>query len=199
MAELTSEILDAPRSVEPETPPGRWDIASVASLACGIFLIVPFFAGLAAVALAIIGIRQINESNQNLHGRRLAVAGLILGLLNILGWSAYFKFIGEISGPGRTVAHRFIDDLNSANLAGAARECLANVRPDRLDTASDQIKSWGGVKSVAVLYVTSDTANGITTGSVRGTLRTPTGEHAFQLQTACEDGPEWKIKDFSLQ
>ena len=55
------------------------------------------------------------------------------------------------------------------------------------------------MKSVVVLYVTSDTANGITTGSVRGTLRTPTGEHAFQLQTASEDGPDWKIKDFSLR
>ena len=199
MAELTSEILNAPRAAEAESPPGRWDIASVASLACGIFLIVPFFAGLAAVALAIIGIRQINESNQIMRGRRLAIAGAILGLLNILGWSAYFKFVSEISGPGRTVAHRFIEDLNSANPAGAERECLANIRPDRLGAASDQIKSWGGVKSVAVLYVTSENANGITIGSVRGTLRTTTGEHAFQLQTACEDGPDWKIKDFSLQ
>jgi hypothetical protein len=199
MAELTSEILDPTLPAEVEPPTGRWDIASVASLACGIFLIVPFFAGLAAVALAIIGIRQINESKSSMRGRRLAIAGAILGTLNILGWSAYFKFISEISGPGRTVAHRFIDDLNSASPAGAQRECLANVRPDRLDAASGQIKNWGGVKSVAVLNITSETANGITTGSVRGTLRTPTGEHAFQLQTACEDGPDWKIKDFWLQ
>ncbi len=61
------------------------------------------------------------------------------------------------------------------------------------------MKNWGGVKSVAVLNITSETANGITTGSVRGTLLTPAGEHAFQLQTASEDGPDWKIKDFSLR
>ncbi len=120
MAELTSEILDPTLPAEAKSPSGRWDVASAASLACGIFLIVPFFAGLAAVALAIIGIRQINESNQNMRGRRLAIAGAILGMLNILGWSAYFKFVSEISGPGRTVAHRFIDDLNSANPAGAS-------------------------------------------------------------------------------
>jgi hypothetical protein len=206
MAELTPVVGETSSNAMPDgSTPGAggiastWNIASVASAACGIFLIVPFFAGLAAVALAVIGIRQINESNLKMRGRRLTIAGLILGLLNIFGWSAYFTFISEISGPGRTVAHRFIEDLNSANPSGAARDCLANVRPDRLNAASDQIRGWGGVKSVAVLYITSETANGITTGAVRGTLRTPTGQHAFQLQTACEDGPDWKIKDFSLQ
>jgi hypothetical protein len=200
MAELTPVVVEtSPGAMPDNSRPGAWSIASAASLACGIFLIVPFFAGIAAVALGIIGIRQANEPNLKMRGRRLAIAGLILGLLNILGWGAYFKFIGEISGPGRAVAHRFIDDLNSTNPASAARECLANVRPDRLDTASNQIRNWGGAKSVAVLFITSETANGITTGSVRGTLRTPTGDHAFQLQTACEDGPDWKIKDFSMQ
>ena len=201
MAELTPVAAEtSPSAIRDNSRPGAWSIASAASLACGIFLIVPFFAGIAAVALGIIGIRQANEPNLKMRGRRLAIAGVILGLLNILGWSVYFKFVSQISGPGRTVAHRFIDDLNSENPGGAAHECLANVRSDRLDTASNEIKNWGGAKSVAVLFITSETANGITTGSVRGTLRTPTGNHAFQLQTACDgDGPEWKIKDFSLQ
>ena len=201
MAELTPVAAETSASVIPDSSrPGEWSIASAASLACGIFLIVPIFAGIAAVVLGIIGIRQANEPNLRMRGRRLAIAGVILGLLNVLGWSAYFKFISQISGPGRVVAHRFINDLNSENPASAAHECLANVRSDRLDTASNEIKNWGGAKSVAVLYITSETANGITTGSVRGTLRTPTGDHAFQLQTACEDqGPDWKIKDFSLQ
>ena len=200
MAELTPVVVEtSPGAMLDNSPPGAWSIASAASLACGVFLIVPFFAGIAAVALGVIGIRQANEPNLRMRGRRLAIAGVILGLLNILGWSAYFKFISQISGPGRAVAHRFIDDLNSTNPASAAHECLANVRPDRLDTASNQIKNWGGAKSVAVLFITSETANGITTSSVRGTLRTPTGDHAFQLQTACEDGPDWKIKDFSMR
>jgi hypothetical protein len=168
-------------------------------VACGIFLIVPFFAGLAALALAIVGTRQINESNQLMRGRRLAVAGAILGIVNILGWGVYFKFISEISGPGRAVANHFIDDLDSANPAEAQRECLQNIHANRLEAAAKKIKTWGGVKTVAVLYITSDTADGNTTGSVRGTLRTPTGPHAFWLQTDCDADSACKIKDFSLQ
>jgi hypothetical protein len=197
MAELNAEI-SAPAPIAAVNPPATaWSIASVASLACGVFLIVPFFAGLAAVVLGIIGIRQANESN--LRGRRLAIAGVILGLLNVAGWTAYFKMIGEISGPGRSVARLFINDLDSANDADARRQCLDSVHSDRLQAASNRLKDWGGVKTISVLYVSHETADGIITGSVRGTLRTPAGEHAFQLQTVCQDSSNWKISDFSLR
>jgi Domain of unknown function (DUF4190) len=200
MAELTPIIAESPPSAAPEkSPAAEWSIASAASLACGIFVIVPFFAGLAAIGLGILGIRQINQSNLKMRGRQLAMAGVVLGLLNILGWFAYFKFIGAISGPGRSVTHHFIDDLNSADSSAAGRECLGNIRPDRLTAASNQIKNWGGVKNVAVLFVTNETVNGTTTGLVRGTLRTPTGDRAFQLQTASDDDSNWKIREFSLQ
>jgi hypothetical protein len=198
MAELTAEIFDAaqPLATRSTRP---WDVASMAALACGVFLIVPFLAGVAAIALALLGIRQINESNQMLRGKRLAAAGAILGILNIAGWSIFFIFISTISGPGRRVAHHFIDDLGSSNPGQASRECFANVHADRLQAASDQLKTWGGVKSVAVLHITSDSENGVTTGRVTGTLRTPTGDHAFRLETACEDTPDWKVRDFSFQ
>jgi len=214
MAELTPTPLDLPAvdlspvdlsgddlsgrrdPLEGPTPepfaPATWSIAAAASLACGIFLIVPFFAGLAALTLGIIGIRQTNLTN--MRGKWLAIAGTILGLINVLGWTGYFWFVSEISGPGRMVAHHFIDDLNAANTAAASRECLASVRADRLDAASNQVKSWGGVKSVAVFYITSENADGTNTGSVRGAVSTPTGQHAFQLHTV-----DWKISDFSLQ
>jgi len=197
MAELTPTAVESSSSAIPQNAARGWSIASAASLACGIFLIVPYFAGLAAVGLGIVGIRQANEFD--MRGRRLAIAGVILGLLNIFGWTGYFKLIGEISGPGRTVAHHFIDDLNSADPAKAQRECLGNIQIDRLTEAANRVKGWGGVKSVAVFYITSETVNGITTGSVRGTLRTPGGEHGFQLQTVSDDESNWKVRDFSLQ
>jgi len=197
MAELTPTAVESSSSAIPQNAARGWSIASAASLACGIFVIVPYFAGLAAVGLGIVGIRQANEFD--MRGRRLAIAGVILGLLNIFGWTAYFKLISEISGPGRAVAHHFIDDLNSADPAKAKSECLGNIQIDRLAEAANRVKSWGGVKSVAVLYITSETVNGITTGSVRGMLRTPGGEHGFQLQTVSDDESNWKVRDFSLQ
>ncbi|MGD0140815.1 MAG: DUF4190 domain-containing protein [Tepidisphaeraceae bacterium] len=199
MAELNAEISTAAPTATGNPPANAWSIASVASLVCGILIIVPYISGLAAMALGVIGIRQVNESEPTMLGRRLAIAGVILGLLNVVGWTAYFTMIGEISGPGRSVARLFINDLNSANAADARRQCLDNVHSDRLKAASNQLKDWGGVKSIAVLYVASDTADGVTTGSVRGTLRTPAGEHAFQLQTVCRDSSNWKISDFWLR
>src|SRR5579872_3766936 len=192
MAELTMAIDDPLVSAPPEEPvAGAWSIASAASVACGIFLIVPFFAGLAAIALGIVGIRQINQSNPKMRGRRLAMAGMGLGLLNIAGWSGYFTLISVISAPGRIAAHHFMDDLNSANIESAKHQCLGEVREDRLSAASDQVKSWGGVKSVAVLAITNDTLNGVTMGFVRGIVRTPTGDHAFQLKTVSDDHSNW--------
>jgi hypothetical protein len=193
----------------PNSPAGAgradaWSIASAASLACGIFLIVPFLAGAAALALGLIGIRaegfasaQANQSN--LRGRRLAIAGVFLGLLNLVGWTAYFQMIAQLSGPGRSVARLFFDDLTSANAPDAHRQCLASVRSDRLTAATNQLKKWGGVRSVAVLYVTRQTTDGIATGSAGGTLGTPSGQHAFQLQIVCLDNGIWKISDFSLR
>lgn len=193
MAELTR----IPAAPPPEPPPRHWSVASAASLACGAFFILPFLAGLTAILLGILGLRQINLSN--MRGRRLAVAGISLGLLNILGWTVYLRFISQISAPGRILAHQFIEEISADDPAPAQRECVANVRPDRLTAASNQLKQWGGVRSVAVLHIISDTSNGVTTGSVRGTVRTPTGDHAFQLQTVSDHTSNWKVTDFSFQ
>ncbi len=84
---------------------GPWSAASLAGFACGIFLIVPFVAGIAAVALGVMGLRETREPS--VRGRRLAIAAIILGLVNIVGWSGYAEFISRISAPGRTVAHHF--------------------------------------------------------------------------------------------
>jgi hypothetical protein len=200
MAELTSQPTELAVVAEPVKPPAKsWCIAAIASLGCGLFLIVPFFAGLAALAMGIVGIRQINASGSTLRGRRLAVAGIVLGLVNVVGWSAYFTIISEISSPGRAVAQRFIADLNSGNPRAAQRDCVRTIVPDQLSAASDQVRGWGGVKSVAVLAITSNISDGVTTGSVHGTARTGSGTHAFELSTVSDDDSNWKVAGFSLR
>ena len=177
--------------------PRTWDIPSAVSFICGLILIVPFLAGAAAIAMGIIGLRRIKSLNT--RGRRLAIAGLVLGTLNIAGWSVYFKFISTISQPGREAAHHFIADVASANPPVAQRDCTGSVSSGSLLAASNQIKSWGGLKNVSVLYVTSDNDNGITTGTVRGVIYSPTGEHNFELHAVDQEDAGWKVREFSLQ
>jgi hypothetical protein len=192
MSELS---LEAPEVSPAPAERGPWSIAALAGAACGVFLIVPFVAGIAAVVLGILGLRETREPL--VRGRRLALAAIVLGLVNIVGWSAFAVFISGISAPGRSVAHRFVTELNQGRTSDAQRDCAGNISLARLQAASDQIKNWGGARSVAILYINSVTANGVTTGSVRGSIHTPGGEHSFLLQTAEQDGA-WKVGDFSL-
>ncbi|MGD0464480.1 MAG: DUF4190 domain-containing protein [Tepidisphaeraceae bacterium] len=173
-----------------------WSIVALAGFACGVFLIVPFVAGIAAVVLGILGLRDTREPSA--RGRRLAVAAIVLGLVNIVAWGGYAQFISRISAPGRSVAHRFVTELNAGKTTDAERDCAPSISAARLQAAADQLSQWGGAKSIAVLHINSDTANGATTGSVRGSIHTPRGEHLFQLQTFEQDGV-WKVADFSIQ
>jgi Domain of unknown function (DUF4190) len=192
-----SELSLATPEISPAEADRRpWSVAALAGVACGIFLIVPFIAGIAAVALGVMGLRETREPR--MRGRRLAMAAIALGLVNIVGWSAYAVFISRISAPGRTVAHRFVTELNQDRTSDALQDCTGNISETRLQAAADQLRQWGGAKSVAVLYINSDTANGITTGSVRGSIHTPGGDHSFLLHTVGQDGT-WKVGDFSFQ
>ena len=194
MAELTAEpvaILAAPVPPATVDAPEPWSIPAIAAAACGIFLIVPYLSGAAAIGLGIAGLRQ--TADRAMRGRRLAWGGVILGLLNVIGWTVYFSLIANLSAGGRAAAHQFFADLNSPTPQDARRDCLG-VSPQRLDSAANKLQNWGGLKSVTVLYITSDSSNGSVAGVVRGDLETPSGKHLFQLQTT-----GWKIINFSIQ
>jgi hypothetical protein len=193
MTELATETSEVSSDTSRPRP---WSVASLSGFACGILLIVPFIAGIAAIVLGVMGLRETRDPA--LRGRRLAIAAIVLGVVNILGWSGYAEFISTISAPGRSIAHRFVTDLNTGNMSAAARDCTDNISETRLQAAADQLKEWGGARSVAVLNIDSNTLNGATTGSVRGSIHTPAGDHSFQLQTVGQDGA-WKVSDFSLQ
>ena len=53
--------------------------------------------GLAAVVFGGLGLKQSREPNST--GRGLSIAGLVLGVLNLLGWTAYFILIFVVLVP----------------------------------------------------------------------------------------------------
>jgi hypothetical protein len=165
-------------------PRRRLSIIAVASAVCGIVLVVPYLAGLVAIGLAVTALRQINALA--LRGRRLAYAGAFLGLLNIVGWTAYFHTVATLSAPGRAVSERFITDLNAMNLDDARLQCTGAMSADVISSLAQQLQAWGGSKGVVVLNVATDTNNGIVTGSVRGEIKTPNGRHEWQISTVGE-------------
>ncbi|MGB7158458.1 MAG: DUF4190 domain-containing protein [Tepidisphaeraceae bacterium] len=70
---------------------------AIASLICGCLLCVPFLPGIAAIVTGAIGMRKTKDPA--VTGKGLAIAGLVLGVLNVLGWAAYVGLIVAITVP----------------------------------------------------------------------------------------------------
>jgi hypothetical protein len=190
---MTTAVSETTPVLQPEPAAKRpWDIAAIASLACGVMLIVPYLAGVGAVALGVVGLRQTAEGMA--RGRKLAWAGVVLGLLNIFGWTIYFYLVAHLSASGRSIATHFISDLSAARTDDAQRWCQPAIQHDRLEAASQQVMSWGGAKRISVLYIKEESASENTNGSIRGDIQTPSGVHGFEIETVNE-----QISNFTLQ
>src|SRR5580658_10429866 len=88
-----------PPNYPPNLPPGRpgaggyslppattTSAAAITSLVCGLLMCIPVVTGLVAVLTGIIGLAA--TSKPTVKGRGMAMAGLILGIISLLGWGA---------------------------------------------------------------------------------------------------------------
>ena len=77
--------------VRPRTPmPGSNGLA-IAALCCGIAGLVPI-AAVAAIVLGIVALNQLRDRIQ--RGKGLAIAGLVLGVLWLVGWAVFIVAVG---------------------------------------------------------------------------------------------------------
>ncbi|BDS09016.1 hypothetical protein NT6N_40560 [Oceaniferula spumae] len=75
-------MLQQPPPAYPNVAPGRTSGLAIASLVCGIASFVPIFIGsLAAIICGHMALSQIKKSGQQLTGKGMAIAGMILGYL----------------------------------------------------------------------------------------------------------------------
>src|SRR5580658_6772171 len=79
--------------------------AAITSLVLGIIGCVPFLTGLLAVIFGFMGLRKTRDPN--VGGKGLAIAGIILGIVSIIGWTGFgaFTYYAYVqSKPARAVA-----------------------------------------------------------------------------------------------
>src|SRR5688572_29756328 len=101
-----------PAGAYPAPAPRKTNGAAVASLVCGLVACVPFLTGLAAIVLGILGIKKAKDPQ--VGGKGLAIAGLILGILSLGGWTLFGGGIWALikgTEAQREVARQFITDL----------------------------------------------------------------------------------------
>jgi hypothetical protein len=179
-------------SLPPET---RTSAAAVTSLVCGLILCVPFLTGLIAVITGIVGIAVTGKPS--IRGRGMAVAGLILGILNICGYCGVIGAFINYSGPARAFAHQYISDLNAGKPDQCIQHSTKNITKDQVDAAYKKMQTWGTLQDTTVFGV-SFPSSWDSDAIVTGFCTFGSGAHTFQM-TLIKDSGQYKADSFQWQ
>jgi hypothetical protein len=131
--------------------------AAVTSLVCGLLMCIPFLTGAIAILTGIIGV--ISTGKPTVKGRGMAIAGIILGLISIAGWSvaglAGFALY-RAGGPARVVARQYVADLSAGNLDQCLQHSSPAITKDQLDNISKTMQSWGAITDTTIFSFSID-------------------------------------------
>jgi hypothetical protein len=187
-----------PGSFQP-VPPPRTSGAAIASLILGILGCVPVLTGILAVILGFVGLSA--TSKPNVGGRGLAIAGLILGLLSIVGWTGFGGLMGwawVAGGPSRAAAQTFVTDLSKGDVTSASAMCVPGTSKDSLQATSDQMKGWGALTNVRFFSFSANTSSGNSTRIVTGAAIFATAPKTVQVTFASQPDGSEKIKSWEI-
>lgn len=177
---MTRDLPYATAASPAARPQTSW--AAVTSLVCGILLCIPILTSLIAVATGFLGIRQTRDAN--VGGRGMAIAGLVLGIAGLLGWSAFgggMLMLYRNSEQPRQVAEQWIADLAAGNLTAATAVSDPAMPPGDLMTAADYLGEKGTLKDVSFTQLNARSNGGTTTWTLGGTAHLSREPVAFEI------------------
>lgn len=149
---------------------------AVASLVLGGFVCIPAVTGLAAIGTGIGGILATRKSA--LRGGRLAVAGIVLGVINLAFWGCVYNSWRGTTGPMRSESRQLIVDLSAGNFISARGDCVESISDDQIRGYMDFFKKRGSVKSIRTSNGSVDYQSGFTTGKVSCEIEFADGSRA---------------------
>lgn len=181
-------------------PPTRTSGAAITSLILGILMCIPLLTQLGAILFGIIGISSTRKPG--VGGRGMAIAGLLLGLVALLGWAGIGGYVGwnhVQSAPDRAVATSFLQNLASGNVTAAQAQCVASMSPAVVQQKSTQIQGFGSLTSFTPITSIIIPGNGATGAVVTGiALFGNTGKTIIiTLQNTPNGSP--KVQDCQIQ
>jgi hypothetical protein len=138
----------------------RTNGVAIASLVLGILGCVPFLTGLLAILLGIIGIRKSRDPL--VGGKGLAIAGMILGMVSVLGWSGFGALLGygyRESKPAGIVAKQFLQDVSAGNV-NAAIANSGGFTAAQIQSQHAQMLPLGALQSVSISSFNISVFNG---------------------------------------
>ncbi|MDB5319043.1 MAG: rane protein [Phycisphaerales bacterium] len=186
----------------PQMPPGearRSNPVAITALVMGILLCIPFITGLGGIVCGIVGIRKAKDPR--VGGRGMAIAGLALGLANLVLWGLLGGgILALISGTAeqRGMAKQFIQDLSDGKVAAAAAVCDPTLPKASLQQASAAMKTWGPLKDVTTFGINANKGMGGTQVVVAGAAQFGAStQRSFTIEFAKQNGV-WRITKFDF-
>lgn len=186
-------------------PAPRTNGAAVASLICGILGCVPVITSLAAVILGVVGIKQSNKMQGS--GKGLAIGGLILGIIGILGWISFggISYYGYqyakkvVLTPAQQTGAAFVSSLASGDIATAKTYTTDSFTDEQLSALSAKLRSAGAFKDFNLnkLDVQSTGGNSMRV-TLGGTANFESGPRVFRAQLIGSTEGKFKIEEFDL-
>jgi hypothetical protein len=189
-----------------QPPPGapRSNGWALASLICGIFGCVPLITSLCAVIFGIAGVRKANEPHTG--GKGMAIAGLILGILGLVGWPVvggtmywgWQKAKQIVFEPSKQTGTTFLTSLASGDVATAQSVTTGDMTQAELGALRDKVKDLGAFKEFQLSGFDAKSTGGETFRvTASGTAVFDKGNRGFDA-TLIGSKSGVKIEDFKL-
>jgi len=183
--------------------------AAIACLICGLLFYFPVLTSLLAFILGLVGISSAKDPA--VRGRGMAVAGLILGVLGLLGWGTGIdrgvRFM-QRTQPERTFSKTYVTALTAGNLDSDLSRSIDKSTRDSLQTLQQRSQGWGSLQSTIILafpveVFQTTVQNGVQSSStkyvrfVTGVCQFTNGQHQFQMGLVKDSSGKLKVDTFN--
>jgi uncharacterized protein DUF4190 len=169
---------------------------AVTSLILGLLLCIPGLTGLLAIIFGLFGIGATKDPL--VRGRGMAIAGLLLGLINFALWGGGAEAYWKDTAPMRAISRQFINDLSAAN-PSVANDCSSKITADQLKTAAAWFAQQGPVQKVqAWAFGNQNQAQAGAPAACLGRITFTNGQRSgFQFTLIYNQGA-WKVDTFNF-
>jgi hypothetical protein len=172
---------------------------AVTSLVMGLLLCIPAVTGLGGVIFGVLGLKKTKDPR--VGGKGLAIAGLVLGLVNLAFWGLFGGGVWAlVAGTSlqRDMAKTFIKDMSEGNVTAAAAACHSAMPKEALESSSAAMKAWGALKDVTTVGINANAAAGQDSQVVvTGVSEFANAKRQFQVYFV-KEGDKWKIVKFEF-
>lgn len=181
----------------PPQPP-KTSGAAITSLVCGLLLCIPVIPQLIAIITGFIGLKSAGKPGMS--GRGLAIAGLVLGFIGLLGWvvgggltafgvGAIFK----MSAPMVADCKSFTTDLANGNVDSAYAFCDSSIPRDEIKSLSDTVQKWGSFTDLSLPVRKKELVSGTWYWSFSGAATFSSGVRTAEFEMRQQTDGSFKI------